>query len=299
MNSFQANDSINCSVKSLIDWGTPEMVAKPATYEVSTDNPFDIMELKAATMNPFDEMEMKAANMDPFGLIPNKTPSRIDPPCGNILSPLWKLEVEQKSMPSSVDNADDIVANQSKHNTVNNHSKDDIVESQSKGNIVDIQSKNKIVEDNLKNCTLEDNQSKNHVIDISRDDHAMMCVNVKTDGDQLNGNHVPLYTSENQEQKNEYVLTPNLDDLVRVSRCNEEEKKKIREETRLRIQMLIENGKKQSQEKYTDHSIFCTPGRNSSLNKTESFLNKGFLRSCSLSDINSNTSVSKSSVSIS
>lgn len=75
MNSSQANELVGDSAKPLIDWSSPEIV-KDSFYTQDWLN------------NPFDIMEFKAANMDPFDLVLNQTPLRKDPPCSNFLSPI-------------------------------------------------------------------------------------------------------------------------------------------------------------------------------------------------------------------
>lgn len=80
MNSSQGND--DDSSKLLIDWCSPESVIN-VTYNGNFIN------------NPFDVLEVKAANMDPMHLVQNQTPLKEDPPCCNFLSPLWEEQVRQ------------------------------------------------------------------------------------------------------------------------------------------------------------------------------------------------------------
>lgn len=256
MNSTQTNESANNSVKSLIEWSSPEFV-KDKTYDGSFFN------------NPFDVLELKAANMDPFDLVPNQTPYRIEPPCSNMLSPLWDPKNRQIQKSVSLTNLDG-VAKVLQQNYIEN------------------------VEANPKD------QSK----DV--DSPCMDCVD-KEIIDGLENNCVPLsvdLTKEenNKEKKNELVSTPdynegNVDNLL----CNEEEKKQLREQTRQRIEMLIERGKQVYEEKCSRKSLFCTPQRKSlSLNKTESLFNKGFINNDSSknsSDSFNYSSLSKAAVS--
>lgn len=89
MDSSEANESVNRSSEALIDWSTPEIVIN-TTYGGDYYN------------NPFDVMEFKAANMDPFDLISNQIPLRDDNNMShsNIFTSSWKLEIGQlrKSM---------------------------------------------------------------------------------------------------------------------------------------------------------------------------------------------------------
>lgn len=84
MSLFEANETVDHSAEALIDWSSPEIVTN-TTHGADYYN------------NPFDIMELKAANMDPFDLVSNQIPLRGD---HNILTTSWKLEIGQirKSM---------------------------------------------------------------------------------------------------------------------------------------------------------------------------------------------------------
>lgn len=89
MNSFQANLSVDHS-EDLNDWQTNE------TNEIYCVN------------NPFDEMALKAENMYPFELVSLQTSSQVNPPCDNILSPLFKLIFFQRKRSMSLTDIDKV-----------------------------------------------------------------------------------------------------------------------------------------------------------------------------------------------
>lgn len=72
--------SLDCSAEPLIDWFSAETVIN-TTYEADYFN------------NPFDMMEFKAAHMDAFDLVSNQTSLRGDESCSSILTTSWKLEI--------------------------------------------------------------------------------------------------------------------------------------------------------------------------------------------------------------
>jgi len=245
---MDANESVDCSM-ALIDWSTPEMV-KNKTYDGNCIN------------NPFDILELQAANMDPFDLVPEQTPVRGDPPCGNILSPLWESKVNRRI-----------------HKSVS---------------LTDIHGVVKLLEQNY----IEHSQD-NFVKNQSKDDYAITeCVNTKTI-DQSIENNILVHIGENKIENQEPVLVPDQNnetnvDIEKNSYCNEQEKKQIREHTRQRIENLIEKEKKN----YSRKSLFCTPKRSNTesnliKNLNSSVLNRGFIGSF---NINSN-SISKTPVS--
>jgi len=228
-------------MEALIDWSTPEMV-KNKTYDGNCIN------------NPFDILELQAANMDPFDLVPKQTPFKEDPPCGNILSPLWDSNVSRRIQKSV--SLTDIhgVAKLLEQNYID-HDKDDCVKNQSKDN-----------------CVTSESVSTN-IIEHSKENVLVQACENKI---------------ENQESPIELVLVPgqNEVDIEKNSYCNEQEKKQIREQTRQRIEILIEKGKKNYEECYSRKSLFCTPKRsNTESNLNSSVLNRGFIGSF---NINSN-----------
>ncbi|VVC30783.1 Hypothetical protein CINCED_3A000392 [Cinara cedri] len=81
MNSIaEGNELGNRSVKALIDWSSPKKLAN-TTYEENYYN------------NPFDIMELRAANMDPFDLVHHQTSLKEDVSCSSVLNTSWKLEI--------------------------------------------------------------------------------------------------------------------------------------------------------------------------------------------------------------
>ncbi|XP_015366422.1 PREDICTED: uncharacterized protein LOC107163482 isoform X2 [Diuraphis noxia] len=237
---MDANESVNCSMEALIDWSTPEIV-KNKTYDGNCIN------------NPFDILELQAANMDPFDIVPKQTPLKEDPPCGNILSPMWDSNVSRRIQKSV--SLTDIhgVAKLLEQNYID-HDKDDCVKNQSKDDCVT----SKCVSTNV----IE--QSKKNVLV-----------------------HLGENKIENQESPIKLVPGQNEVDIEKNSYCNEQEKKQIREQTRQRIEILIEKGKKNYEECYSRKSLFCTPKRsNTESNLNSSVLNRGFIGSF---NINSNT----------
>jgi len=250
---MDANESVDCSM-ALIDWSTPEMV-KNKTYDGNCIN------------NPFDILELQAANMDPFDLVPKQTPLRGDPPCGNILSPLWESKVSRRI-----------------HKSVS---------------LTDIHGVVKLLEQNY----IEHDQD-DFVKNQSKDDYATPeCVSTKTIDQSIENNvlvHIGENNIENQEPPNKLVLAPDQNevDIEKNSYCNEQEKKQIREQTRQRIENLIEKEKKNYEESYSRKSLFCTPKRSNTesnliKNLNSSVLNRGFIGSF---NINSN-SINKTPVS--
>ncbi|XP_025423229.1 uncharacterized protein LOC112692700 isoform X2 [Sipha flava] len=232
MDSFKSNELVDIS---LIEWRTPEIVKNKTYEENCANNPFDILELKAATMDPFD-------------LVPCQTPSKRDPPCGNILSPLFELTFKQMKRSVSLTDING-VAKILEKNCIDKN-KDQINESQLK--------------DNVTTC-------------LKKEGCIQSIENVPV--------HEEVNQIETQVENNVLVLTEdsNDKDLEKNSVCNEEEKKLIREQTRQRISMLIEKGKQKYEVEYSRRSLFCTPQRNveSSLNRTENEFNRGFIHSYS------------------
>lgn len=223
----------------LIDWDSPDMNKNSKIYDINLIN------------NPFDVMELKASNKDPFDLVPNQMPVRKDPPCGNLLSPLWEPKVRQIQKSVSLTNLNKL-ANVFENNYVKSIH-DDGMEDESKNSLItmaNIYVSDDILNQAKTNCTLVNiNKSK---------------------------------IENNQERKIEPILTQNNDELniEKISLCNEEEKKQIREQTRQHIKELIEKEKQVYQEKCSRKSLlFCTPKRNSNAN--ESLFNKGFLNNSS------------------
>lgn len=251
MESFKANESVENSMEALIDWSTPEIVK----YKAYDENCFN---------NPFDVLELQAANMDPFDIVPDQTPLKGDPPCGNILSPLWQPKVRPIS--KSISLTDIVgVARLLEQNNLELH-KDDIMKNQSKGN----SAMAKCAKANMINQSIENNVSV----------------------------HIGENKIEFQEPSNQFVLITDQNELEmeKKSYCNEQEKKLIREQTRQRIEMLIETGEKN----YSRKSLYCTPQRSNTdlnLNKhtSSSVFNRGFIGSCCNTNFNSinKTSVSK------
>jgi len=211
--------------------------------------------------NPFDLMELRANSMDPFDLDPNQTPPKQDPSCGFMLSPLWELKVRRiKKSVSLIDLSSVAKVLEQKYEKTAN---DDIVKDQSKDH---------------------------HSIDI------VECVD-QSNKDCISVHNVENKTETNQEQNIESISTldNNEINLETTSLCNEEEKKQIREQTRQRIQMLIEKQKQIYEEKCSREALFCTPQRKltSELNKSDSLFNKGFVQNDS--DSTSNITLSKTS----
>jgi len=211
--------------------------------------------------NPFDILELQASNMDPFDLVPEQTPLRTDPPCGIILSPLWDSKVSgiRKSMSLT-----DIygVARLLEQNYIK-HDKDDVVVDQPKDDCAT----SRCVKDEIIDQSIENNVSV----------------------------HIGENKIENQEPSKELVSLRDQNEVYieKNSYCNEQEKEEIRVQTRKRIEMLIEKGKKNYTDNLSRKSLFCTPQRSntdSNLNKTinASVLNRGFIGS--LNNINYNTS---------
>lgn len=232
MDSFKSNELVDVS---LIEWRTPEIVKNKTCEENCANNPFDIMELKAATMDPFD-------------LVPCQTPTKRDPPCGNILSPLFEVTFNQMKRSVSLTDING-VAKILEKNCIDQN-KDQINESQLKDNVTTCTEK--------KNC----NQSIEYVPvheDVNK---------IKTQVE----NSILVSTQDFKET-----------DIEKSSVCNEEEKKLIREQTRQHISMLIEKGKQKYEVECSRKSLFCTPQRNveSSLNKTENEFNRGFIHNYS------------------
>lgn len=251
MNLFQANKSVDQSEMALIDWNTPPIV-KNNTYDENCIN------------NPFDMMESKASNMDPFDLVFNETPKKREPPCGNILSPLWELK--SRSLRKSVSLTD-----------INGVAK--------------ILEHSKVDKLNDNHTTLEYVDKKN--VDQSNENCAQMFIEDSKMIENEENQMIEVEENEiveNEENKIESVLTidhnNDIDiekDIEKHSLCSEDEKKIIREQTRQRIQMLIEKGKRNYEEESSRKSLFYTPLRsyNSSLNKSESLFNRGFVQSAS------------------
>jgi len=253
---MDANESVDCSMEALIDWSTPEMV-KNKTYDGNCIN------------NPFDILELQAANMDPFDLVlkqtQGQTPLRGDPPCGNILSPLWESTVSRRI-----------------HKSVS---------------LTDIHGVVKLLEQNYMEHDQDD-----FVKNQSKDDYATPeCVSTKTIEQSIENNvlvHIGENNIENQEPSIKLVPDQNEVDIEKNSYCNEQEKKQIREQTRQRIESLIEKEKKNYEECYSRKSLFCTPARSNTesnliKNLNSSVLNRGFIGSFNL---NSN-SINKTPVS--
>lgn len=255
---MDANESADRSMEALIDWSTPEVV-KNKTYDGNCIN------------NPFDILELQAANMDPFDLVfkqtQGQTPLRGDPPCGNILSPLWESKVSRRI-----------------HKSVS---------------LTDIHGVVKLLEQNYIEHDKDD-----LVMNQSKDDYATpKCVSTKTTDQSLKNNvlvNLGENNIENQQPLIKSVLVPeqNEVDIEKNSYCNEQEKKQIREQTRQRIEILIEKEKKNYEECYSRKSLFCTPKRSNTesnliKNLNSSVLNRGFIGSF---NINSN-SINKTPVS--
>lgn len=134
MDSSKLNESGNHSNSLLIDWSTPEIMK----MKIHDDN---------LVNNPFDVLELKAANMDPFDLVPNYTLFKVEPPCANILSP----ETERFFLFK-----DDIVDDQSK----NNHITVDIFDDQSKNDHVIVGANKGNVDQSKICCEAEDETEK-------------------------------------------------------------------------------------------------------------------------------------------
>lgn len=223
----------------LIDWDSPDMNKNSKMYDIDLIN------------NPFDVMELKAANKDPFDLVPNQISVRKDPPCGNLLSPLWEPKVRQIQKSVSLTNLNKL-ANVFENNYVKCVD-DDGIKDESKNSpitMANLYVSGNILSQTKTNCTLV-NINKSKIENI-------------------------------QECKIEPILTQNNDELniEKISLCDEEEKKQIREQTRQHIKELIEKEKQVYQEKCSRRSLlFCTPKRN--FNENESLFNKGFLNNSS------------------
>ncbi|XP_050432524.1 uncharacterized protein LOC126840677 [Adelges cooleyi] len=204
MNSFRG-DILNVSSDCLIDWKTPEV------------NKTKNMDENHFTNNPFDVIELEAASMDPFDLAPYNISSRIEPPCGIILSPLWEPQDRQIQKSVSLTGIDDIVHSPNEQITPNDRSQ---------------------------------TEKESFTIDIKQD-----CVQDLKPG---------LSSSCSDLNKSDIYLP-----------CNEEEIKQLKEQTRQRIEMLIEASKKQCREKHRQNS-FYKHNEETSLNKTDCMLNKAF-----------------------
>lgn len=120
------------------------------------------------------------------------------------------------------------------------------------------------------------------------------------------GNNISIVENkliENHETKTEDVSISdhNTVDIEQISLCTEEEKEQIREETRRRIEVLIEKAKKEYKENYSRKSLLCTTlkSSDSSLNETKNVFNKGFIQDKFSSNSNglNNTSSGKTYVS--
>lgn len=236
MDSSQDNESIDHSTNELICWSTPEMKNN------NTDN-YSVDYIN----NPFDNLELIAANMDPFDLVHNQIPQRTDPPCGNILSPLWKPEVEelQKSILFTTDKCVIKVLELSHTEHINN-------------NTIKCQSK----DDNFAICMNKD------FLNVSKENADVIKINDKTEMCKL-------------ALKPHHIET----DIENISLSNEEEKNQIREQTRQKIDMFIEKEKEKYEKKNLEKSIFCISQCNleSSLNITENVINK---KSCLNDNLN-------------
>lgn len=146
MNSFQTNDSVGDSTKPLIDWYSPEIIK-------------DKFNARDLLNNPFDIMEFKAANMDPFDLVLNQTPLGKDPPCTNFLSPVREPKIRKMrksiSLPD-LDNASGIFVENFKEII-----KDSLVKVQSE--VYNISTNGKIVDQSNENDRNSVNISENKV----------------------------------------------------------------------------------------------------------------------------------------
>lgn len=230
MDSLKSNELVDVS---LIEWRTPELAKNKTNEENCANNPFDIMELKAAAMDPFD-------------LAPWQTPSKRDPPCGNILSPLFELTFKHRQKSVSLTDINGVAKILEKNSL--EEKKDEIIESQLKNNATSF------LEKEIYNQQVE-NVPAHEVINKLK----------------IHEENIELVSIQDSKET----------DIEKNSVCNEEEKKIIREQTRQHINMLIEKGKQKYEVEHSHKSLFCTPQRNveSSLNKTENIFNKGFIRS--------------------
>lgn len=247
MNSFRANLSVDHSDEALIDWNTPEIL-KNKTFEEDCVN------------NPFDKIALKAENMDPFELVSLQTSTRENPPCDNILSPLFKLEFRQKKKRMSFTDIDD-----------DTNFLDQTYPEQMKIDGV----KNKLNNNDVLVCVNE------KIVDQSRENDTL----VQIDKTKI----------ENQDPVVSILDQNNIDlnvDIEHIQLCTEEEKKLIREETRQRIEILIEKGKKNFEENSLQKSFCRLPSFSDSSHTHESLFNRGFIRNNSNNDFNSKICVS-------
>lgn len=239
MDSLRLNESGNHSNNLLIDWSTPEIIK----IKIHNDN---------LVNNPFDVLELKAANMDPFDLVPNYSLFREEPPCANILN----SEIDSFSLFK-----DDIVDNESK----NNHVTVDIDDEKSKNIHVAVDIDDDKSKNNLVTVNIVDNQSKN--------DH------VTIDTNEGNVDLSKTYCKVEEEiEKNEQKIDSSSDnyEIENMPLCDEDEKERIREETRQHIEMIIEKGRK------LEEPLCYTPMKKrdspkSFLNKTKTFFDNGFI----------------------
>lgn len=160
------------------------------------------------------------------------------------------------------------------------------------------------IADNLK-LNYEEQVTDDIVRDHSKNDDAIISNNREI-VDQSIENHVTIVENkliENQESKIEDILKldHNMADVEQISLCTEEEKKQIREETRQRIEMLIEKAKNEYKAKYSQEPLLSTTFKSleSSFNEIENVFNKGFIRDTFNSNSNSLNNNSSSKIYVS
>lgn len=263
MELSQANKSLNQSEVALIDWNTPPMV-KNSTYNEDCIN------------NPFDMMESKAFTMDPFDLVFYETPVKKELRCGNMLSPLWELKSNSKRKSQS----GNILSPLWEFKSRSLRKSISLTDINGVAKILDHAKVDNLNNDNTPLVCLDqevvDQSKENYVIEPSEDKKKL----IKNEAQKINEEN-KVESVLTVDHNNDIDVEKDLENFEKHSLCSEDEKKKIREQTRQRIQMLIEKGKKDYEKECSRKSLFCTPIRNynSSLNKSESLFNRGFLQS--------------------
>lgn len=204
--------------------------------------------------NPFDKVALKAENMDPFDLVSIETTENL--PCDNKLSPLLKFRQTKKKNVSLTDIG--AIPN--------------FLEQTYPEQVIEDIVKNKLKTDDITVCVNE------KVVDQSKEN-----ILIQIDENKIE-NQDPNYELISTSEHNDIELNV---DVEQIPLCTEEEKKQIREETRQRIEMLIEKGKKSYEEKSSQISFCTLPSFSESCinNKHERLFNRGFIRTDSSSKI--------------
>lgn len=236
MDSSQDNKLDHHSADELICWNTPETKKNNSdSYRIDYIN------------NPFDKLELKAANMDPFDLVHNQITPKNDPPCGNIISPIWKSEVSQLQNNISLTT--------------------DVTKIEELSHIE--HANNNILIDQLKDDSFEIYANK-EIFNISKENYAIHVNENKLD------NKIQIFKSITNSNHNDI----NVENIILN---DEDEKSQIRKQTRQRIDMFIEK-EKEKHENINSRKSVCIINMsqhniNSSLNITENVFNKRYVLS--------------------